>query len=95
MTVEWLLTDGSRLIWEYFQPVQHVQQVLNKCSGIARLYAEKLRDNPPSLDKQWRIVVGCDEHTPSSKVVSVNRREIIALVFSFVLRIITMNGNLT
>ena len=72
---ELLLTDGSTFTWEYFQPVQLVQQVLDKCSGIARLYAEKLRDNPPSPDKPWRIVLGCDEHTPGSKVVSVNRRE--------------------
>ena len=75
VTEELLLTDGSTFTWEYFQPVQLVQQVLDKCSGIARLYAEKLRDNPPSPDKPWRIVLGCDEHTPGSKVVSVNRRE--------------------
>ena len=64
-----MLTDGSTFTWEYFQPVQLVQQVLDKCSGIARLYAEKLRDNPPSPDKPWRIVLGCDEHTPGNKVV--------------------------
>ena len=75
VTEELLLTDGSTFTWEYFQPVQLVQQVLDKCSGIARLYAEKLRDNPPSPDKPWRIVLGCDEHTPGSKVVSVNRRK--------------------
>ena len=62
-----MLTDGSTFTWEYFQPVQFVQQVLDKCSGIARLYAEKLRDNPPSPDKPWRVVLGCDEHTPGSK----------------------------
>ena len=67
-----------------FQPAQLVQQVLDKCSGIARLYAEKLRDNPPSPDKPWRVVLGCDEHTPGSKVVSVNRRKNMALVFNFV-----------
>ena len=85
MTEELLLTDGSTFTWEYFQPVQHVQQVLDKCSGIARLYAEKLRDNTPSPDKPWRVVLGCDEHTPGSKVVSVNRRKKnVALVFNFV-----------
>ena len=67
VTEELLLTDGSTFTWEYFQPVQLVQQVLGKCSGIARLYAEKLRDNPPSPDKPWRVVLGCDEHTPGSK----------------------------
>ena len=79
------LTDGSTFTWEYFQPAQLVQQVLDKCSGIARLYAEKLRDNPPSQDKPLRVVIGCDEHTPGSKVVSVNRRKKnMALVFNFV-----------
>ena len=75
VTEELLLTDGSTFTWEYFQPVQLVQQVLDKCSGIARLYAEKLRDNPPSPDKPLRVVLGSDEHTPGSKVVSVNRRK--------------------
>ena len=84
VTEELLLTDGSTFTWEYFQPVQLVQQVLDKCSGIARLYAEKLRDNPPSPDKPWRVVLGCDEHTPGSKVVSVNRRKNMALAFNFV-----------
>ena len=84
VTEELLLTDGSTFTWEYFQPVQLVQQVLDKCSGIARLYAEKLRDNPPSPDKPWRVVLGCDEHTPGNKVVSVNRRKNMALVFNFV-----------
>ena len=84
VTEELLLTDGSTFTWEYFQAVQLVQQVLDKCSGIARLYAEKLRDNPPSPDKPWRIVLGCDEHTPGSKVVSVNRRKSMALAFNFV-----------
>ena len=40
VTEELLLTDGSTFTWEYCQPVQLVQQVLDKCSGIARLYAE-------------------------------------------------------
>ena len=40
VTEELLLTDGSTFTWEYFQPVQLVQQILDKCSGIARLYAE-------------------------------------------------------
>ena len=84
VTEELLLTDGSTFTWEYFQPVQLVQQVLDKCSGIARLYAEKLRDNPPSPDKPWRVVLGCDEHTPGSNVVSVDRRKSMALVFNFV-----------
>ena len=84
VTEELLLTDGSTFTWEYFQPVQLVQQVLDKCNGIARLYAEKLRDNPPSPDKPWRVVLGCDEHTPGNKVVSVNRRKNMALVFNFV-----------
>ena len=70
-----MLTDGSTFTWEYFQPVKLVQEPLDKCSGIARLYAEKLRDNPPSPDKPWRIVLGCDEHTPGSKEGSDNRRE--------------------
>ena len=39
---ELLLTDGSTFTWEYFQPVQLVQQILDKCSGIAMIYAEKL-----------------------------------------------------
>ena len=75
VTEELLLTDGSTFTWEYFHPVKLVQEVLDKCSGIARLYAEKLRDNPPSPDKSWCVVLGCDEHTPGSKVVSVNRRK--------------------
>ena len=29
-------------------------------------------------------MLGCDEHTPGSKVVSVNRRKNMALVFNFV-----------
>ena len=85
VTEELLLTDGSTITWGYYQPVQLVQQVLDKCSGIARLHAEKLRDNPPSPDKPLRVVLGCDEHTPGSKVVSVNRRKKnMALVFNFV-----------
>ena len=47
VTEELLLTDGSTFTWEYFQLVQLVQQVLDTWSGMARLYAEKLRDNPP------------------------------------------------
>ena len=51
---------------------------------MSRLYAGKLRDNPPSPDKPWRVVLGCDEYTPGSKVVSANRRKNMALVFNFV-----------
>ena len=57
---------------------------MDKCNGMSRLYAEKLRDNPPSPDKPWRVVLGCDEYTPGSKVVPANRRKSMALDFNVV-----------
>ena len=80
---ELLLKDLSTFTWEYFQPIKLVQHVLDECGSIARLYAEKLHAHTPTPDHPWRIILGCDEHTPGSKVNGNNRRKNMALAFNF------------
>jgi len=72
---ELLLKDLSTFTWEYFQPIKLVQHVLDECGSIARLYAEKLHAHTPTPDHPWRIILGCDEHTPGSKVNGNNSRK--------------------
>ena len=52
-----------------------VRRMEDECASMARLYAEKLHAHPPAPGKPWRILLGCDEHTPGSKVNSDNRRK--------------------
>ena len=65
--------------WMYYDPVALVQYVLDNCTELRNLYAERLRASPGP----WRMQVGMDEQSPGSKVNHDNRRKNMVIAFNF------------
>ena len=73
-------TDGRQSRITYFHPVRLIQFVLNNCSSLAQHYGEMAMKNP---DRTWRLIIGCDEQTPGSKMNKDNHRKNIVIVMNF------------
>ena len=73
------LRDGSTFAWSFFHPVRLVQHVLDNCPALAKAYLEQLGPGQHTL----KLVFGCDEHTPGSKIVARNLRKNCAFMFNF------------
>ena len=69
------LTGGGYVDVDFYHPVLLVQEVLDRCDNLSKIYISKLEGNPATAEKPWRIQCGCDEHTPgSNRVWSALRR---------------------
>ena len=77
------LDTGGTIKWEFLDPIKLVQHVLDHCSSLASVYADKLQECPSTPERPWRIQLGCDEQTPGSKVNMDNRRKNMCLMFNF------------
>jgi len=75
--------NGTPLRVFFYHPVLLVDYVLQQCPNLRRIYAEAAIRDPCSQQRPWKIVLGCDEHTPGSKVNHDNRRKSMVLSFNF------------
>jgi len=77
------LEIGGTIAWEFYHPTKLVQYVLDQSPNLVINYKEALKKWPSTPDRPWRIILGCDEQTPGSKVTHDNRRKNMCLVFNF------------
>ena len=70
---------GKEIVWRFSHPVKLVKYTLEHCTNLAGIYARALQQKPGT----WRVVMGCDEHTPGSKITPHNKRNTCAFVLTF------------
>jgi len=71
---------GGECSIKFYHPLKLAQHVLDNVPLLAQYYGEVASVEP---DKQWRVILGCDEQTPGSKVNLDNQRKNMCLVFNF------------
>ena len=80
---ELALVTGGTITWEFYHPIKLVQYVLDHCPSFASLCGEKLKRCPSTPERPWRILLGCDEQTPGSKVSHNNDRKNMCVMMNF------------
>ena len=78
---EFELTRGGSVEVEFFHPVRLAQHVLDHAEELSQHYGEAAADHG---QQPWRLLFGCDEQTPGSKVNHDNRRKNMCGVMNFI-----------
>ena len=64
-------------------PIALLWVASKECLSFSAFFLEKLKDNPPSLENPWHIVLYTDEVTPGNPLATMNNRKFHAVYWSF------------
>jgi hypothetical protein len=64
-------------------PIALLWVASKECLSFSAFFLEKLKDNPPSLENPWHIVLYTDEVTPGNPLATMNNRKFHAIYWSF------------
>lgn len=80
--MKWAAKEGF-FEWELADPGKLVAYSIVGSSSLAQAFERAVVEQPPSLQRPWRCIVGFDEFAPGNKLKVDNRRKAMVLSFTF------------
>ena len=77
------LKAGGFFDWHVTLPQDLLPHCICKCQGFGNIVRRVLEQNPPSVNRPWRLVLYLDEVTPGNLLRPDNRRKMVAWYASF------------
>ena len=81
-TVRLLMKSGEYAVYEVIHPLAFLWTAAGQPGGFSDYLRCKIRDNPPTAARPWRILLYTDEITPGNQVGYHNKRKVHALYWS-------------
>ena len=76
-------TNGATYTVPVAHPLAMLFTAVSSCAAFANFFHAKLREQPPSPESPWSLILYSDEVTPGNPLSNANKRRFHAIYWSF------------
>lgn len=80
--------DEGEFTWEFIDPNKYLVESVHRRARLQALFADAIRNSPPTAETPWHLVIGFDEYVPGKRRTCFSLAPLTFACFTMTIRLV-------